>query len=105
MTNYPTLPNRTNKPLHCDLGTNQSIRERESEKEDKEWKGESKKENKSDESESGSKSKERERIKNIKKIITSCYNALSFLRANYSKMSNFLAYGIFDEVGFCGFSC
>ena len=81
MTNYPTLPNRTNKPLHCDLGTNQSIRERESEKEDKEWKGESKKENESDESESGSESKERERTKNIKKIITSCYSALSFFES------------------------
>ena len=46
-----------------------------------------------------------ERIKNIKKIITSCYRALSKMRAHWSKMSNFLAYGILDGIGFCGYKC
>ena len=66
------------------------------------------KERKDRESESEKKDRvslRRERIKNIKKIITSCYSALSKMRAHCSKMSNFLAYGIFDGVGFCGYKC
>ena len=65
------------------------------------------KERKDRESESEKKDRvslRRERIKNIKKIITSCYSALSKMRAHCSKMSNFLAYDIFDGVDFYGFS-
>ena len=47
-----------------------------------------------------------ERKKEInKKMITSCYSALSKMKAHCSKISNFLAYASFDGVGFLGFRC
>ena len=38
-------------------------------------------------------------------MIACCYSAVSKMRAHCSKMTNFLAYGIFDGVGFWGFKC
>ena len=41
-----------------------------------------------------------ERIKSSKQMIALCYNVVSKMRTHCSNITNFLAYAIFDGVGF-----